>query len=389
VAVQFPGRPVTAIGRREQHPVIGLLRHLDFVLIGSAILLSLIGVVMVYSATKVLLQAQGIDPHYYLKRQIVWLVVGLVVLVVTIAVDYQFLAQFGYVFYGLVLLSLVAVLSRSIGSSALGSQRWIQFGPLQIQPSEFAALALIIVVATYCSRLDVIEPRHLFVVSALAGVPILLVAKQPDLGTAIIMAIVLVAMLVSAGVRLRYLAVMAIVGVVGVYLAVHLGIVHSYQIGRLTNFLNQGSGTQSGNYNLNQSKIAIASGGLTGTGPFRGAATNGGYVPEQQTDFIFTAVGEQFGFAGAAVVISLFGIVALRILRAAQIARDPFGRMICAGGLAFIAFSAFQNMAMTVGLMPITGIPLPFVSYGGSALIVFFATVGLVVNVEMRRLARR
>ena len=153
--------------------------------------------------------------------------------------------------------------------------------------------------------------------------------------------------------------------------------------------MHQGQGTQGTNYNLQQSKTAIASGGLTGAGFFHGASTNGGYVPEQQTDFIFTAVGEQLGFAGAAVVISLFGIVAFRVLRAAQIARDPFGRMLCAGALAFIAFSAFQNIAMTVGLMPITGIPLPFVSYGGTALIVFFATVGLVVNVEMRRLARR
>ena len=160
-------------------------------------------------------------------------------------------------------------------------------------------------------------------------------------------------------------------------------------MGRLTSFLNQNAGTKGANWNLAQSKAAIGSGGAFGVGIFHGAATNGGFVPSQQTDFIFTAVGEQLGFAGGAVVIALFGVIAFRLLRAAQIAKDPLGRMLCSGALAFLAFSVFQNVGMTIGLIPIAGIPLPFVSYGGSAMIVFFATVGLVVNVEMRRLARR
>ena len=163
----------------------------------------------------------------------------------------------------------------------------------------------------------------------------------------------------------------------------------AYELQRFTSFLHQNTATSGANWNLAQSILAIASGGAFGTGVFHGAATNGGFVPAQQTDFIFTAVGEQLGFAGGVLVIALFGVIAFRLLRAAQIARDPLGRMLCSGALALLAFSVFQNVGMTIGLIPIAGIPLPFVSYGGSAMIVFFATVGLVVNVEMRRSARR
>ena len=203
------------------------------------------------------------------------------------------------------------------------------------------------------------------------------------------MSVVLTVMIVTAGVRLRYLIVLAVLGAGGLIGAFHFGLIHSYQLTRLQAFLHQNQATSSSNYNLSQAMDAIAAGGMTGSGVFHGAATNGGFVPSQQTDFIFTAVGEQLGFAGGALVVGLFGVIAFRLLRAAQIARDSLGRLLCAGALAFIAFSVFQNIGMNVGLIPIAGIPLPFVSYGGSAMIVFFATVGLVVNVEMRRLARR
>ena len=219
--------------------------------------------------------------------------------------------------------------------------------------------------------------------------PILLVYKQPDLGTALIMTVMLRVMIVTSGVRLRSWSCLPFSGLAALVGAFHFGMIHAYQLGRLTSFLNQNSATKGANWNLAQSKAAIGSGGVFGVGMFHGAATNGGYVPSQQTDFIFTAVGEQLGFAGGAVVIALFGVIAFRLLRAAQIARDPLGRMLCSGALAFLAFSVFQNVGMTIGLIPIAGIPLPFVSYGGSAMIVFFATVGLVLNVEMRRSSRR
>jgi len=388
MAVHYPSVPSRWSSRKEQNPVWALVRHCDFVLVASAILLSLIGAVMVFSATRIAQIDAGGDPRYYLKRQLVWLALGLVVMIAVALIDYHWLEQWGFVIYSLVVLSLLAVLTH-LGHVALGAQRWFVLGPLQLQPSEFAALALIVVVAVYCSRQETMMPRHLVVVLALAAVPILLVYKQPDLGTALIMSVMLTVMIVAAGVRLRYLAVLAVLGIAGLVGAFHFGLIHSYQLGRLTSFLHQNSGTNGANWNLTQSKAAIGSGGLKGTGLFHGAATNGGFVPAQQTDFIFTAVGEQLGFAGGLVVIGLFGLIAFRMLRAAQTARDPLGRLLCSGALAFLAFSVFQNIGMTIGLIPIAGIPLPFVSYGGSAMIVFFATVGLVVNVEMRRMARR
>ncbi len=372
----------TAVGRRERHRLLTVVRHVDFALIGSSLALGLIGVVMVYSATR---DGYG---HYYLTRQLIWMVLGVVIMLAVMFVDYRRFRQWGYVIYGLVVLSLVGVFVA--GKSAEGAQRWYQLGPLQLQPSEFAAIGLIIAVATFVSRRKgVLEFREMVGILALAGVPMVLVYAQPDLGTTIILGVTLTAMLVAAGVRVRYLLFLAVVVIGGFFLAIHLHLLQRYQLDRLTGFLHQSQNTQSTNYDLNQSKNAIASGGLGGQGLFRSLFTNLGYVPNQQTDFIFSAVGGQLGFIGSAVVIGLFGIISLRMLRAAQRARDSFGRMVCAGALAFLAFSVFENIGMTIGITPITGIPLPFISYGGSASFAFFATVGLVANVEMRRAIRK
>jgi rod shape determining protein RodA len=388
MAVHYPSVPARWGERRESHPAWELVSRCDFMLVASAIVLSLIGAVMVYSATRVEQIDAGGDPRYYLKRQLVWLVVGLVVMVLVAIIDYHWLEQTAYVLYGLVILSLLAVLTH-FGHTSLGAQRWFSLGPLEVQPSEFAVLALIIVVAVYCSRQETMFPRNIAVVAALAILPILLVYKQPDLGTALIMTVVFIVMIVTSGVRFRYLAILGVIGITGLVAGIQLKLIHAYQLGRLQSFLHQSTGTSGANWNLAQSIMAIASGGVLGTGVFHGAATNGGFVPAQQTDFIFSAIGEQLGFAGGLLVIALFGLIAFRLLRAAQMARDPLGRMLCAGALALLAFSVFQNVGMTIGLIPIAGIPLPFLSYGGSAMIVFFATVGLVVNVEMRRTARR
>lgn len=372
----------SAVGRRERHPVLALLRHVDLALIGSAVALGLIGVVMVYSATR----AQY--GHYYFTRQLVWVALGIVIMCVVMLIDYRRYRQVGYLLYGLVVLSLLGVFV--VGKSAQGAQRWYQFGALQLQPSEFAAIGLIIAVATFSSRrTGVLELRELVVLLGLAGLPMMLVYLQPDLGTTIVLGVTLAAMLVAAGVRVRYLVLLAVLLVGGVILAIHVHLLKAYQLQRIIGFLHQNQGTQGINYDLNQSKETIASGGLRGTGLFRGTSTNLGYVPNQQTDFIFSAVGEQLGFVGSAVVIGFFGIIALRALRAAQTARDSFGRLVCVGALAFVAFSAFENIGMTIGITPITGIPLPFISYGGSASFAFFATVGLVANVEMRRMTRK
>jgi rod shape determining protein RodA len=378
---------------RDRNPVVQLLRHVDLVLLATPLILAGIGAVMVYSATRYSAAAAGISPHYYLEHQLIFASMGLVLMLGVALLDYRRLARWGYAIYGAVVLALMAVFVVGSHGNVVTdgtSVRWFDFGPLQIQPSEFGVLALILVVALYCSRHQHhLDLRHVLVVLLLAGLPMLLVMKQPDLGTTIVMGIVLATMLVVGGVRLRLLVLFALLLVAGVIGAVHFHVLHSYQLARLGAVVHQSADTQNANYQLTQSKIAIGSGGPFGTGVFKGPETNLGYVPNQQTDFIFTAIGEQLGFVGSSIVLGLFALVALRIFRAIQVARDPFGRLVCAGVLAFLVFSVFQNVGMTIGIMPITGIPLPLISYGGSALFAFFAAIGLVLSVEMHRGVRR
>ena len=365
----------------------------DVVLVAATMMVSCIGVVMVYTATRGSLLAQGEDPKTFLKKQGLFVVLGAITMVVVALIDYRRFEPLATVLYWLIVAALVGVFV--VGSSAQGAARWFNLGPLQLQPSEFAVLALILAVASYCARRDEdgLAWRDVFRLLIMAGIPIILVLMQPDLGTAMIMVIVLLVMLAVAGLPIRIL-VLLLVGVVLVALvAVEAGLLHHYQIARLTSFLNPGNKStnpyvQSAIYNLQEAKNAIGSGGLLGSGIGHGAQTNLGYVPEQQTDFIFTAVGEQLGFVGAVTVLALLGVIAWRILHAAVVARDTFGRLVCAGLFAFLSFSVFQNAGMTMGIMPITGIPLPFLSYGGTAVLVFFAAVGLTLSVGVRRRAR-
>ena len=216
----------------------------------------------------------------------------------------------------------------------------------------------------------------------------LLILVQPDLGTVIIMTIVFLVTLTAAGLPGRLLLWLLVGATLAVVIAIEGGFLSSYQIHRLTSFLNQNSNNpalQQSIYNVKQAKNAIGSGGLLGSGIGHGTQTNLGYVPEQQTDFIFTAVGEQVGFIGSLLVLSLMGFIGYRMLRAAIMAKDALGKVVCAGVFAFFSFSVFQNAGMTMGIMPVTGIPFPFFSYGGSAVLVFFTATGLVLSVEARR----
>jgi rod shape determining protein RodA len=361
--------------------------RVDVALVAAAVLAAVIGVVMVYTATRGLLVAQGLSPHYFMKRQAIFVVVGLAAMVVFALIDYRHLESVSTVVYLLMVLALLGVLAPGIGKHALGSQRWYPLGPFQFQPSEFAVLALILAVATFCARRNEgLTWRDLLRVLIMAAIPIMLVMIQPDLGTAIIMTITLLVLLAVAGLPGRILVLLVIGLALAVVVALKGGFLHHYQISRLTCFLSPKQCGPQNAYNLTWAKNAIGSGGLLGKGIGHGALTNLGYVPEQQTDFIFTAVGEQLGFVGASCVLGLLGFIAWRVLRAAQLARDPFGRLLCAGFFTFLAFSIFQNAGMTMGIMPITGIPLPFLSYGGSALLVFFIGVGVTVSVYRHRL---
>ena len=365
------------------------VRHLDLMLLVSTVVVSILGVVMVYSATRTKLKLLGDNPELYLRHQATYVFIGLVVMVLFAAFDYHRLEELGLLAYAGVVFLLLAVMSP-VGSRALGAQRWFQLGSFQLQPSSFAVLALILALAWQVQRWHgEIDLKRLVMLLGMGALPVLLVALQPDLGTAITLGCVLGIVLVVAGVPARYLLVVGGIAVLVTILGLHLHVLKNYQLDRLDAFLKQSDpnscGSTSAGYNLCESKIAIADGGLTGRGLFHGPQTNLQYVPEQQTDFIFTAVGEQLGFAGAATLLGLFATMLWRIVRTAQLAYDRVGTLLCAGVLAYIAFSVFQNAGMTMGIMPITGIPLPLVSYGGSSTIATFAGVGIVLNVGMRK----
>ncbi len=362
----------------------------DVILVAATLLVSAIGVIMVYTATRGDLLAQGEDPKTFLKKQGLFVVLGVITMVVVALIDYRRWEPVANILYWLIVLALLGVFV--VGSSAQGAARWFSLGPLQLQPSEFAVLALILAIASYCARRDDVGLawKDVFRLLIMAGIPIFLVLLQPDLGTAMIMVIVLLVMLAVAGLPIRILVMLLIGTVLVVLFAVYSGLLHHYQIARVTAFLSPNSTStnpyvKSAIYNLNEAKSAIGSGGVFGSGIGHGAQTNLGYVPEQQTDFIFTAVGEQLGFVGSVGVLALLGVIAWRVLHAAVVARDIFGRLICTGLFAFIAFSVFQNAGMTMGIMPITGIPLPFVSYGGTAVLVFFGAVGFALSVGSHR----
>jgi rod shape determining protein RodA len=365
----------------------------DFVLVLATVVVAAIGVVMVYTATRGTLLAAGEDPHLYVKKQALYVVLGVLAMGAVALFDYRRLEPVAMIIYALTIMALLGVFV--VGSTANGAARWFTIGPLQLQPSEFAVVGVIVAVAAYCDRREEegLAWRDVFKLLILAGVPILLVMKQPDLGTAIIMLIVLLVMLAVAGLPIRILVMLLVAVALFAVVAVESGILHHYQIARLTTFLNPNStstdpNVQSAIYTLTESKNAIGSGGLFGTGLLHGAQTNLGYVPEQQTDLIFTAVAEQLGFVGSVGLLALLGVIAWRVLHAAGRSRDVFGRLMCAGLFTFVAFSVFQNAGMTMGIMPITGIPLPFVSYGGTAVLAFFLAVGLALSVGAHRRMR-
>ena len=360
----------------------------DWWLVLACIGASIIGMVMIYSATRTGLAVHGLSGTYFVKRQAIFVFLGILAMLGISRLNYRLLEQFATASYIIMIVMLLAVLSP-FGSHALGAQRWFSLGFVQIQPSEFALLALILAVATYSARRpDGLSLRDVSRLLLMAGFMMILILVQPDLGTTIIMGITLIAILTVAGLPGRILTLL-ILGTILVGIVVFAGgILSHYQILRITSFLHQNSsspGLQQYIYNVNQAKTAIGAGGLFGTGLGHGGLTNLGYVPEQQTDFIFTAVGEQTGFLGSVGVLGLLAFISYRILRIAMQAKDVLGRLVAVGVFTFFTFSVFQNAGMTMGIMPVTGIPLPFFSYGGSSALVFFVAVGLVLAVGARR----
>ncbi|HVB19625.1 MAG TPA: FtsW/RodA/SpoVE family cell cycle protein [Acidimicrobiales bacterium] len=350
------------------------------------IVLGVTGVVMIYSATRQALLNAGFNGHYYLERQGIFVVMGIVAMYLVSRLDYRRFEMVATPLYVGSLLALAGVFV--IGQSALGAQRWYNFGFIQLQPSEFTVLALILAVATFCARrpegLSMYDVARILTMSA---VPLLLIFRQPDLGTTVIIVLTVSAMMVLAGVPPRFMSMLAILGSAGIALAVYLDLLHKYQVDRFISFLNQNStnpNLQPLIYEVNNAKSAIGSGGLHGAGLFHGLQTVLGYVPEQRTDFIFTAIGEQLGFIGSTLIVVLLGFVGFRMFMIGRHAKDTMGRLICIGVFVFFAFSCFENIGMTMGIMPVTGIPLPLLSYGGSSALVFFVAGGAVLSVSRR-----
>lgn len=360
------------------------LRHLDVLLVLAPILISGLGLLMIYSSTRVKLEQAGDDPLRFVKRQAIAIVIGIIAMAAMLAIDYRRLRELALWGYGVTIVMLLAV--KGVGANVKGAQARFDLGPFQLQPGEVAKLFLILVLAGYCAlHRGELDLRRLAVALGIAGLPIGLIMLEPDLGTDLVLMGVTFAILAVAGVKGRHLAVLALLLVAVAIGAVNLGVLKQYQIDRLTSFANEGKDAERSGYNQDQSKNAIGNGGLGGQGLFEGTQTKGAYVPEQHTDFIFTVVGEELGFAGGATLLALFALVVWRTWRVARLANDLFGTLCCIGVLAMVVFQVFENVGMTMGIMPITGIPLPWMSYGGTSVIVTFACVGLVANVHMRR----
>jgi len=381
----FAGRPRSLLARAFARNSV--LRRMDWLLVLVVAGLSAIGVLLVWSATQPALLAAGLDPHTYLKKQLLWVVIGLFLMVAVSFIDSRQLRSWAPLVYGATLLGLLAVLSP-LGSDINGAHAWISLpGGFQVEPSEFAKVALVLIIATVFSNWRGGTPglRSVLVALACAAPLMALVVIEPALGVAMVLSVVTASMIVLSGTKLRILAALAaIVGVV-VAAAGGLHLLKSYQLTRFTSFLHPAADLSGAGYNAAQAKIAVGSGGMFGTGLFHGQLVAGNFVPSQQTDFIFTVVGEELGFVGTITIVVLLGIVIVRALRIATRADDLFGMLVASGVAVWFAFQSFVNIGMTIGITPITGLPLPFVSYGGSAVFADMIAIGMLQSVRRHR----
>jgi rod shape determining protein RodA len=372
------------------------LRHLDWILIAAVLALCALGVLLVYSATEPSLVQRGANPHTYLDKQAIFVVIGLVMMALVSLVDHRQLRVLAPVVYGAAVLGLLVVLTP-LGATVNGAAGWIDLpGGFQIEPSEYAKIALILITALLFSELreGARDPsagrpgpslRDVGIVIA-CGAPLIgLVIIEPALGISMVLVVVLAGMILLSGIQLRWVLSLLAVAVAGVVAALSLHLVKGYQLTRFSSFLHPSSDAAGSGYNAIQAKIAIGSGGMFGQGLFHGQSVSGSYVPAQSTDFIFTVAGQELGFVGAVVIVALLGVVVVRALRIATRADDSFGMLVASGIAIWFLFQAFVNVGMTVGIMPITGLPLPFISYGGSAIFADMIAVGLLLSVHHKR----
>ncbi|MDQ1731728.1 MAG: rod shape determining protein RodA [Pseudonocardiales bacterium] len=365
------------------------MRSYDVVLLAAVGLLCLIGALLVWSATRSQLAASGGNPQTYLAKHVLNTGLGAVLLFLAARVDARLLRLIGPVLYLASVIGLLAVFV--IGSTINGAHAWIVIGGgFEIQPAEFAKLGLIAAIAVLFGQRSANRPagsppaaRELLIALLLAMVPLGLIMLQPDLGSALVVSAATFGVLISAGVRARWLIGLLLLAALAAVLAVKAGVLAEYQLARFAAFTNPNRDPQGVAYNINQAHIAIAHGGWFGQGLFHGAQTRGAFVPEQQTDFVYSVAGEELGFVGSAAIIGLFAVILWRGLRIAMATTDT-SRYVAAGIVCWIGFQTFQNIGMNLGLTPVTGLPLPFVSYGGSSMFAQGLAIGLLQAIHRR-----
>jgi rod shape determining protein RodA len=357
-------------------------RDFDWPLLGLVLLMSALSVMEIYSAT---LHTKFVGFH---TKQLIWLAVGMGLMFLMSKVNYHRLIDIAYYTYGFFLVSLTLVLIPHIGKKVLGARRWIGVGAIHFQPSEWMKLVLIIAVARYFANLGAKDLRwsDIFKAFALVGLPMLLVLKEPDLGTTLTYTPVLLCGLFLGGIRWKQATVLilcAVLALSGIWISGK--VLKPYQKQRLTSFMNPDADPKGSGYQIRQSLIAVGSGGIWGKGIAKGTQTQGDFLPIPYTDFIFAAFSEEHGFLGALFLLLLYFLILMRLIQNAQTAADLSGTFLIMGVVAVMVFQIAVNVGMVIGLMPVTGIPLPLMSYGGSSVLFTFLSLGMVMNVRMER----
>ncbi|MEU3597894.1 rod shape-determining protein RodA [Streptomyces sp. NPDC006798] len=368
-----------------------MVRRLDWPLLFSALALSAIGALLVWSATRNRTELNQGDPYYFLFRHVLNTGIGLALMVGTVWLGHRTLRGAVPVLYGLSVLLILLVLTP-LGATINGAHAWIVIGGgFSVQPSEFVKITIILgmamLLAARVDAGDMVHPDHRTVAKSLllAVAPMLIIMRMPDLGSVMVMVVIVLGVLLASGAPNRWILGLIGGGVAGAVLVAALGLLDEYQINRFAAFANPELDPAGVGYNTNQARIAIGSGGLLGTGLFKGSQTTGQFVPEQQTDFVFTVAGEELGFVGAALILVLLGVVLWRACRIARETTELYGTVVAAGIIAWFAFQSFENIGMTLGIMPVAGLPLPFVSYGGSSMFATWVAIGLLQSIRVQR----
>lgn len=359
--------------------------RIDVSIVFLSIGLLCLGLVVVYSATRGVPDPDtGAIDRAFIERQLIFVGVGSFLAAVVVAIDYRKTKLAIPFIYAATLVLLVGLFT--FGENFNGATSLYSLGFITLQPSEFAKLTLILALASWFSSVssrDGLQFVNVMLGLALAGVFAGLVLMQPDFGTVMVYAAIVAGVVVVAGVAMRHVVVVLSLVALGITLMIQQGFLRDTQLNRFYSFADPENLAR---YNVNQSEIAIGNGGISGKGLFQGTQNNNSLVPEKETDFIFSVLGEEFGFIGGAVLLGLFGLLLVRIWRVAHLAEDEFGRLICVGVFSMFLFQAFQSVGMNMGMMPVTGIPLPLISYGGSSMLTSLMALGLVENVHAHRL---